>query len=863
MVKSYEELIAGSMVDDYESLDLEQKTKVRDTMFMSQVFDKPPEDIYDIIQELNKETWGTPLSGLGTPPSRKEDVLRRWSSGYLNMEGAIQQLGILGKKLSPMRLFEDESEARLRDIEINQLEIYGQVLFDVANTPALALTNDDTFAKVTDIIFSNLSPMSFSGLVGIATGGIGAGVSEGLQEAYQAKQTALSNNVDMATANQIGLGVGIINGIIGQLGFKGAEDVFKKAAGSFTTRMMKAGKVIGYSSLIEGIQETLQEFPQIGAEMKYRNVTLEEAVERVYGSFAGGALLGGMTKGGSVTARNLTSAIGQKKLQSHEEYIPVSEQVEKEEFIQQQNEINEKLGIETTIEPLITQEPPTTSVEAQTLSGAVESKGEIKPILSKATLRNDKYYLSFDDTAKIPEAKELEEFFNNNNIRARVSVIKYKKDIGSAVKGTIDFTIDVFDEQGRNSPKLAKQLYDEKLGLPEYYNEKTKTERVFPFEERFRTTVQHAINKLSGAEQTNIPSVSKEGGKVLVQSPSQPSPVVEKQPVVKRPKELTELLPGLKTPISELSDKELDYRARDTNASPHRKWYKMEQDIRKQERTKPIQNSTKSVVEKEESKTAKEVVKEEDITNKESPPAKVEEVLTSEKELPSTFAAKDADVEEMLHLLGFDEIASPKRKKDRALVKESIEKKYPDNALSIAQELLSTKRTPSDVEVIGLAIAVMRRNNAVVEILNKSSKTQDKAELIILSEQEENLEKEMQILLEAIDITGTEQARAFRARQILFNRNYDVVHVKRKVRLRKGKELTAVENKTIEELTTKFNALQKEYDKLKAIREEEKAVKTNKERTLKKNKIKTKEQLDVEMQEKTKKLNELLEAGCL
>lgn len=123
---------------------------------------------------------------------------------------------------------------------------------------------------------------------------------------------------------------------------------------------------------------------------------------------------------------------------------------------------------------------------------------EAKPTLSKASIHDSTIRLSFDALGKIPTVDELKTQLATKGIRITVS--KKKTDIVSGTQGVVNYSIDVFDEQARSSSKLAKELFQSKIGTE--FTERSQLEREIPLEGRFEAVRKHAVERQLGKPPT-------------------------------------------------------------------------------------------------------------------------------------------------------------------------------------------------------------------------------------------------------------------------------------------------------------------------------------------------------------------------
>lgn len=121
---------------------------------------------------------------------------------------------------------------------------------------------------------------------------------------------------------------------------------------------------------------------------------------------------------------------------------------------------------------------------------------EAKPTLSRSSIRGDIIRLSFDALGKVPTAAELKKMLATEGIQ--LSINKFAVDIVSGTQGVVNFRIDVADEQGRSSAKLAKEVFDTKIGTENFFRAETTLEREIPLKERFGAVQKEAVRRLAG-----------------------------------------------------------------------------------------------------------------------------------------------------------------------------------------------------------------------------------------------------------------------------------------------------------------------------------------------------------------------------
>jgi len=151
------------------------------------------------------------------------------------------------------------------------------------------------------------------------------------------------------------------------------------------------------------------------------------------------------------------------------------------------------------------------------------SKTEGKPILSRSSIHDDIIRLSFDALGETPTAEELKEMLATEGVR--LSVQRFETDIVSGTQGVVRYRVDVSDLEGRSSSKLAKEVFDTKIGTENFFRAETTLEREIPLKERFKAVQQAAVARQVGV----VPAKAGEPIPKLVE----PKPTKPKKPKAK------------------------------------------------------------------------------------------------------------------------------------------------------------------------------------------------------------------------------------------------------------------------------------------------------------------------------------------
>ena len=240
----------------------------------------------------------------------------------------------------------------------------------------------------------------------------------------------------------------------------------------------------------------------------------------------------------------------------------------------------------------------------------------------------------------------------------------------------------------------------------------------------------------------------------------------------------------------------------------------------------------------------------------------VEEPIASPDKLPSLTAAKNESIQADRELMGLGNLASPERIAWKDSLAQAKIEDIPDRAMRIASEILIHPRALSATETAGLVIKAARLKNEYDAIATKVRNTTDPAETILFSNEAERVESEFGTLSQALRISGTETGRDLVARKLTINRNFDLVSVINRAKVKKQKALTVAERANftdmvgkLQERETQIQELQGQVDKLVA----EQATKQSKRKRYSQM---TLEQMDTELLQDVEKVRELLRAGC-
>jgi len=157
------------------------------------------------------------------------------------------------------------------------------------------------------------------------------------------------------------------------------------------------------------------------------------------------------------------------------------------------------------------------------------------------------------------------------------------------------------------------------------------------------------------------------------------------------------------------------------------------------------------------------------------------------------------------------EPAPPVRKKAfQVAADEANERGLKDKALEIADDVKTSGRTLDDAEFVGLAQKASdlgKDYDAAIATVNDLTIAGNKEAAALERGRAESIRANYEKIIEASEVSGTEQSRNFSIRRLLMNREtYELVDVIREARIAKGKDLTPAEQSRFEALTADVKA---------------------------------------------------------
>jgi ribosomal protein S18 acetylase RimI-like enzyme len=151
--------------------------------------------------------------------------------------------------------------------------------------------------------------------------------------------------------------------------------------------------------------------------------------------------------------------------------------------------------------------------------------------------------------------------------------------------------------------------------------------------------------------------------------------------------------------------------------------------------------------------------------------------------------------------LDLPELPAPERKSWR----QSLSEAKPQEANTLADEVLARPRALNDSETASLVVRAQEIKNRHSEVMKEIGAASDPEIIAQKRAESEALESEFDKLTEATKKSGTEKGRTLAAQKLTINQDFDLVSMKNRLKAAKGENLTPQENAKIEELHARLN----------------------------------------------------------
>ena len=224
-------------------------------------------------------------------------------------------------------------------------------------------------------------------------------------------------------------------------------------------------------------------------------------------------------------------------------------------------------------------------------------------------------------------------------------------------------------------------------------------------------------------------------------------------------------------------------------------------------------------------------------------------------------STKHASTKEIRDRLGIGQVNSKTRRSDEQAMAEAVERKIPEKALRIADDINTTARALSDIEDAGMRIKVAELEIEHEQLSNLIGKVTDDADIKTLGAEIGRVRAEFDAIQSALETSGTEAGRALRARKVQISRDFKLISVLNQAKAAAGKKLTAIQERLFKQLTEKLSKTVKQVDALRievAILKAGQTVKRGARRFTTMNK----QQRQTSRQGLSAKVVELLQQGC-
>lgn len=224
-------------------------------------------------------------------------------------------------------------------------------------------------------------------------------------------------------------------------------------------------------------------------------------------------------------------------------------------------------------------------------------------------------------------------------------------------------------------------------------------------------------------------------------------------------------------------------------------------------------------------------------------------------------STKHASTKEIRDRLGIGQVNSKTRRSDEQALAEAVERKIPEKANRIADEVNANPRALSDIEDAGMRVKVAELEIEHEQLMKLIGESKDAADTKTLSAEAARVENEFDSILKALELSGTEAGRALRARKVQIGRDFKLVSVLNRAKAAAGKKLTAAKELLFKKLTSDLAATNKKVEALQVQVAELQAARTVK-RGARRFTTMNKQQRQTSRKGLSAKVVELLQQGC-
>lgn len=226
-------------------------------------------------------------------------------------------------------------------------------------------------------------------------------------------------------------------------------------------------------------------------------------------------------------------------------------------------------------------------------------------------------------------------------------------------------------------------------------------------------------------------------------------------------------------------------------------------------------------------------------------------------------SARQADIAEDRESMGLSEINSKTRRGWESALKTAKKQKIHRKAPRLADEILETPRSLSDVETAGLTIRMAELKAEHKQTSSTLRKAKDSADIETQAAEVGRIEEEFDKLSRAVDMSGTEKGRALAAQKLTINRDFDLISTVTRAKAAKKADLSLKERASIERLTKGLESATTKIDRLSVEVQEMKAKRfVRRGRAATEFKRMSKQAKDSDLADLVAKTNALLKQGC-
>lgn len=204
-------------------------------------------------------------------------------------------------------------------------------------------------------------------------------------------------------------------------------------------------------------------------------------------------------------------------------------------------------------------------------------------------------------------------------------------------------------------------------------------------------------------------------------------------------------------------------------------------------------------------------------------PAEQIQRAASERSPEGTTSARKIDIEaDRKEILGDEGVPETDTRTFEEALEIAQAQDLPQKAQRLAAAIIDQPRALNDIETAGLVVRATQLKNDHASLI-AATKDAGEAQTALAAAELERIEQDFDQLTKAIRISGSEKGRALASQKLTINRDYDLVSVLNRAKIKAGKNLTPKQRarfeKRVSDLQQMESDLEKLYERRNRVRE--------------------------------------------